>query len=136
MRIVFDTNIYIAAFLGRGFLFELLNTVLDPKGGFSLYISEEIIEELMEKLEEIAGFSKKDEGNFMIVLRRFAYIVTPSEKIMAIQKDPDDNKILECAFAAKANLIVSMDKHLLRFKQFRGISIVHPKTFSFMLPKG
>ena len=50
MRLVFDTNIYIAAFLNKAFLFKLLKTVLDPKSGFALYLSEEIYEELSDKL--------------------------------------------------------------------------------------
>ena len=47
----------------------------------------------------------------------------------------DDFKILECAVAAEADLIVTMDQVLLRLKRFRNIGIVHPKTFSFMFPQ-
>jgi predicted nucleic acid-binding protein len=40
-----------------------------------------------------------------------------------IDVDPSDNRILECAIAAEAEVIVSADKHLLALGTFRGILI-------------
>ena len=137
MRLVLDTNIYIAAFLNRAFLFKLLKTILDPKSGFTLYLSEEIYQELGNKL----GLMKKkfllDDENiadFLKTVRRRAVIASPREKLKVVKADPDDNKILECAVAAVANIIVTMDKDLLKIKQFRNIAIIHPKTLWFMFP--
>jgi uncharacterized protein len=46
-----------------------------------------------------------------------------------IGDDPDDDRILECALAGKADLVVSGDRHLRKLKSFRGIGIVHPSDF-------
>jgi len=43
--------------------------------------------------------------------------------------DPDDNKILSCAIEAKADYIVSGDKHLTTLKQFKEINIVNAGEF-------
>jgi uncharacterized protein len=47
-----------------------------------------------------------------------------------VKKDPDDDKILACAIAARAEWIVSGDDHLLSLKRYRGIRIVTPRQFS------
>ena len=38
--------------------------------------------------------------------------------------DPDDDAVLACAVAARAEIIVSGDSHLLDLKQYEGIRIV------------
>jgi predicted nucleic acid-binding protein len=46
-----------------------------------------------------------------------------------IEDDPADDRILACAVAAKADLIVSGDHHLRRLKAFSGIGIISPVDF-------
>ncbi len=138
MRIIFDSNIFVSAVLSRGFSYRLLQTVLDPKNGYFLFISAEILEEIFAKLsifpEKGLAASSDIEDFKQLILRRCRFVAV-REQVRVVEKDPDDNKILECAVAAKANLIVTMDKHLLKIKTFRGIPIIHPKTFSFIIPK-
>ena len=43
-----------------------------------------------------------------------------------MRSDPDDDEVLACALAAKADLIVSGDSHLLNLKSYQGIEIVRP----------
>jgi predicted nucleic acid-binding protein len=51
-------------------------------------------------------------------------VTASAQKLNVIADDPDDNKIIECAVAAGADVIVSGDKHLLRLGQYRGIRIM------------
>lgn len=46
-----------------------------------------------------------------------------------VAADPDDDRIVECAVAGNADLIVSSDHHLTKLKEFRGIGIVRPMDF-------
>ena len=46
----------------------------------------------------------------------------------SIPEDPDDEKFLECAAAAKA-VIVSGDKHLLKRDGFEGVAAIEPADF-------
>ena len=55
-----------------------------------------------------------------------AGIFAPVEKISLLEEDPADNRILECALAAGADVIVSGDKHLLALKTFRDMPILSP----------
>jgi hypothetical protein len=46
--------------------------------------------------------------------------------LRVIAEDPTDDRILECALAGGAELIVSGDRHLRKLKSFRNIGIVQP----------
>jgi len=45
----------------------------------------------------------------------------------------NDNRILECAVAGHASLIVSGDRHLRKLKSYKGIGIVTPTDFRRIL---
>jgi predicted nucleic acid-binding protein len=50
-----------------------------------------------------------------------------------VKDDSDDNRVLECAVAAKANYIISGDKHLLDLGEYRGIEVLPPAGFIVLL---
>ncbi len=50
-------------------------------------------------------------------------LVEPGIKLSVIANDPEDDKIIECAVAARADYIVSGDKHLLSFPLISGQKI-------------
>lgn len=107
MRVVFDTNIFIAAALRGGFSENII--AFAERGIIRLISSDDILDELKQKL--ISKF-ERDEHTvdlFISYIRKIAEIVEITEKISVIIRDPEDNKILECALAGEADLIVSMD---------------------------
>jgi predicted nucleic acid-binding protein len=53
----------------------------------------------------------------------------PKITLQVIAEDPTDDRILECAVAGRADLIVSGDRHLRKLKSFREIGIVQPSDF-------
>ncbi len=56
--------------------------------------------------------------------------VSPTEALNAIiEEDPADDRILECAAAAKSDFIVSEDNDLLRLGQFGSARIVSVRDF-------
>ncbi len=60
----------------------------------------------------------------------------PSRRVEAVKDDPADNRIIECALGARADAIVSGDKHLLRIKSFERITIMSVCDFLNRLPAG
>ncbi len=56
-------------------------------------------------------------------------LVVPRSKVKAVIGDPDDNRILECALAARADCVVSGDRHLLRLGSYMSIAIMSPREF-------
>ena len=57
-----------------------------------------------------------------------------STKIKVVTDDPD-NRILECAVKAKADIIASGDSHLLDLKEYKGIRVLKPVQFLALLEK-
>jgi uncharacterized protein len=60
---------------------------------------------------------------------KLAKFVKVNQKVKAIKEHPADDKILECAVAAKADFIVSGDKHLLDVRIYKKIQIQTAKEF-------
>ena len=123
--------------MNDGTCYDITRYLFDIKSQHSVFISPQIYAELYNKIAEKKEASSSQKLYWLIYqLSRTATSVMPAEKIDFIKNDPGDNKILECAVAAHADLIISMDKkHLLKLKQFRGIGIVHPQDFLYMLSK-
>jgi predicted nucleic acid-binding protein len=63
------------------------------------------------------------------LVTRVGTIITPYIALNVIPDDPDDDRILECAVAGRANLIVSGDRHLRRLRVYEGIPIIRPIDF-------
>lgn len=53
-----------------------------------------------------------------------ARVILPAEMAPTIADDPDDDEVLACALSARADVIVSGDRHLLNLKEFQGIRIL------------
>ncbi len=134
MRIVLDTNIFISAALRGGFSEDILDT-LATSDKITLITSEEILDELAQKLASKFNWALQDINFYSDYIRQVAEIVKMQEKVLIIKRDPDDNKILECALAGDADLIVSSDQDLIKLKVFQGIGIIHPKTLTWTFPE-
>jgi predicted nucleic acid-binding protein len=46
-----------------------------------------------------------------------------------IQEDPEDDRVLACALAAKAHYIVSKDEHLQKLREYQRIRILPTEVF-------
>lgn len=122
MRVVFDTNVIISALLFGGKPKDLLD--LGFAGRLEICISSPLIEELVGVLEEKFQVPREWILEAAGVLRANSRLIEPGEEIRIIKDDPMDNRVLECAVAAKADLIVSGDHYLLDLKSYRGIKIL------------
>jgi uncharacterized protein len=92
-------------------------------------VSDALLDELDEKLRIKFGVSIADADFLRAKLEDVAQLVRPRETLNAITDDPDDSRVLECAVAGNANLIVSGDRHLLKLSSYEGIAIVTPRQF-------
>ena len=122
-----DTNIYISGLNFSGPPRRFLD--LARAGGIRLAISEVVMEEtlrvLKDKFQWPEGAPREAEAN----ISKFTERVKPSQVIDVIREDPADNRILECAVAAKSDFIVTGDQHLLRLGRYGSIRIIKPADF-------
>jgi len=96
-----------------------------------LHTSTFILGEVERILREKFGWEEERVVRAMAQVRRIAVAVhEPEESVDVIENDPTDNRILECALAASAELVVTGDKkHLLPLRSFQGVSIVGLRDF-------
>ena len=128
MKVVLDTNILISALGWLGNPHILVKKILDKQ--IELAISLELIEEFRETAREKKfGFSEEEISDFIDAIAENAEFVVSSEKVDIVKKDPDDNIVLECAIEAKADFIITGDRHLLEIKEFNRIRIITVKEF-------
>ncbi len=73
--------------------------------------------------------SEDDIIEYLDTIREKAAIVPGLYQTDRLKKDPTDNIFLSCALEAKADYIVSGDKHLKEVKQFHGTKVVKVKEF-------
>jgi putative PIN family toxin of toxin-antitoxin system len=119
--VVFDTNVFISAFEFGGVPRDAF--LLAAAGLFDLYTSEVLLEELSGVLLQRFGYSEEKVRDLRRRLETLCTVVEPTEEV-ADCSDPDDNRVLECAVAARAGFIVTGDRALLRLNPFRGIQIL------------
>lgn len=131
LKIVPDTGFYIAAALKNGYARSYLVGRGSKFLSYQLFSSEAILLELQNKLEDKFGFDRAQVVNALQQARKVLTIVYPSQKVAAV-RDPDDDKILECALEAKADIIVAFDKDLLTLKEYESIKIIHPTMLQYM----
>jgi putative PIN family toxin of toxin-antitoxin system len=125
--VVADTNVYISALMFGGLPGVFLDHAL--KRAFTLVTSSVLLDELDEKLRGKFGVDPKDARAIRTRLGNVAYLVKPDFALNVIAADPDDNRVLECAVAGKADFIVSGDRHLLRLGSHTGIFILTVRQF-------
>lgn len=126
MRVVIDTNVFVSALHFGGVLaaiFDLLR-----QGAFQLYLSPPIVAEIREVLAERFAWTEDELAAFLSPILAEATFVWPSS-VVSVCDDEDDNRILECALEAHADVIVTGDKDLLRLGQFQNIPVVAPRAF-------
>lgn len=128
-RVVLDANVVISAFLFGGEPRLALERVID--GSVQGFTSLSILDEIREVLQRPKfRLSARQAQMFIRELHDVFGVVNAVKCVKVIDADPDDNKILECAVAADAGIIVSGDAHLLDLAIWRSIRIITPAIFT------
>ncbi len=123
-----DTNIYVSAYQFGGLPRRFVD--LAAAGEFRLDISGAILNETLAVMRNKFQWSAEALRALQEDVRGYTRHNTPGETLNVIKTDPSDNRILECAIAAKSDFIVSGDaRHMLPLAQYKGIPIVKVSAF-------
>jgi len=128
LKVVLDTNILVSAWLWEGNESKIVELI--ENGLVIGYTSPLLIREF-EKVMNYPKFRLSEEeiasavGYYQIILRT----IEPKTMVNIIRNDPADNRILDCAFSAKANAIITGNKHLLALGRFKNIRILTSAEF-------
>lgn len=127
MKVVFDTNIFISAFVIPGSQAEkaMLRII---EGMDVLLLSKGILDELLSVLSIKFSRNKEEISRVAVILSEIAEWVDPSKKIKVLSDEPD-NRILECAVSGNADVIVTGDKEIIRLGEYEKIKIISLKEY-------
>lgn len=128
---VLDTNVVVSATLKPHSLPAAIVSAATAQV-FALCLSDAIRDEYQRVLTRGKfGFPPALVSRFLADLEATARRVTPTERL-AITRDPEDNKFLECAVEANAShLVTGNTRHFPH--QFRTIRVVTPREFFALL---
>ena len=116
-NVVIDTNILISGLLFDGPPADIAR--LWRAGTIQPFCSKEIIEEYLRVLAYPKFQLTESEIDYLLTREILPWfeVVQAKQGKRYVKKDPDDDKFIWCALAAKAHAIISGDAHLLRFKK-------------------
>lgn len=90
--------------------------------------------EFRKILEVNFRLSKEEADAAVELVRTSAEVVEPQGRLAVITAKDDDNRIPECAVAAKADFLVTGDKkHVRKLETYGGIEILLPAEFHIIL---
>lgn len=133
MKVVFDTNVLVAAFATAGLCSKIFQRA--NRRNFQLFISPFILQEFVETSKKKIGLPPEEIEGAMEILLEVVETVDPEERgieVSGICRDEDDNQVLACALACKARYIITGDQDLLALKIFDNIEIISPRDFELL----
>ncbi len=109
LKIVLDTNVFLVS-ISPKFKYYWIYEKLQ-NGDYDLIVSNEILTEYAEILNQKYGLTLTDSALDFMLLFPNVYQVQPYYKWDLIPNDKDDNKFVDCAIVGNADYIVTQDKH-------------------------
>lgn len=137
MRIVLDTNVFVSGVFFGG----VPGTILAAwrQGRLRPVFSVDIFDEYRRVGHDLAErYSGVDVAPFLTLLAVHADLVEAPHLPEPVCIDPDDDKFLACALAARVEVVVSGDRDLLEQSGWNGIRVLRPRQFldEFLAPRG
>ena len=98
-------------------------------------VSTEILEEYAEIITQKMSVEVASNVIHLLLESKFVELIDPYFRLQLIEADHDDNKFVDCAFAANATYIVSDDNHydVLKEVEFPQILVLKLKEFLGLL---
>jgi putative PIN family toxin of toxin-antitoxin system len=122
VKVVFDTIILVSALVfpgGRGEA-ALWRIVKEQD---QLIVSKPILDELLGILGRKFARDAEELAHAAVFLSELGILVKPRQRLHVVKDDPD-NRILECAIAGRADVIITGDKALLKLRDYRDVRIL------------
>lgn len=124
MKVFFDTNVLISAFLTRGLCADLMRLVLaEHQFMTGVFVVGELRRILFEKFEMPA----KKISDITVFLSQKTLVPTPTKRFGVSVRDKDDQWVLSEALSSEADYLVTGDKDLLVLSRVRDLIIFNPR---------
>ena len=128
-RLVVDTNCLLASINPRGAYFKLYELFMAK--AFEWVVSNEILTEYEEQVTRRYSVGTAQQVHEVLTMASNTYFQEAHYKWQLIEADPDDNKFVDVAVAANADLLITNDRHfeVLRQIEFPRVTILSLPAF-------
>jgi putative PIN family toxin of toxin-antitoxin system len=131
-KLVLDTNVWVSAFLAKGPPSRIVQMAEDTL--IHIFVSLDVLQEInrvleYEKILRILKRSQMEPSSIMATIMSLSSLVDVKVRVHAIEEDPSDNHVLACAKEARAQFIVSGDRHLLQLGHYEKIMMLTASRF-------
>ena len=127
-RVVVDTNVFISSFFGGN-----PRKIIDlwKSGEITLCLSKSIIDEYIEVLRRLGLQNENELDELLNLFAHGLHVIFTAKTpdLHVVEKDPEDNKFIECAVALKVEFVITGDKALNTIQEYMNIKIVSPNEF-------
>ncbi|HEX6374348.1 MAG TPA: putative toxin-antitoxin system toxin component, PIN family [Allosphingosinicella sp.] len=135
-RLVLDTNVVVSAILWEGNPGQLLAKA--ENGEVRLYTSRALLDELEDalgrsKLAKRVALTGLGVADMVASYRQVATVKRLKPLDRTYSRDPDDDHVIACALAVRADFLVTGDVDLLSLGTVEGVRIVSPIDLLNML---
>jgi putative PIN family toxin of toxin-antitoxin system len=132
LKAVLDVNVWVSALLWGGKPAEIVKAA--EQGKVRLFASEEIVREISQvlnypKLRRVYEAEEMNREELIEAVLKVVQLVQATRRVKAVLEHPTDDKFLECALEARADYVVSGDKHLLKVGNYEKIQVVSVREF-------
>jgi putative PIN family toxin of toxin-antitoxin system len=127
VKVVFDTNVLVSALVfpgGRGE--AALQRIVDEKD--RLLLSKPILDELLGILGRKFARDAEALSHTAVFLTELSLSVRPRQRLHVVKDEPD-NRILECAVAGRADVVVTGDRALLAVRAYKDVRIISLRDY-------
>lgn len=137
MRVVADTNVIVSALLWQGSARRVLDAARE--GTVELFTSAVLLAELEDVLSRDKFVKRLDAAglephHLVMGYAALASLAKPAAIAPVVYNDPDDDAVLACAVAARAEAVVSGDRHLLGLEVYEEIPVLRVAELLAQLP--
>lgn len=126
MRILFDTNVLVAAFLRGGSSYDVIEQAIHEH---EIYYTTFIIGEFRRVFKNKFHYPNSIINEFAVFIEEFFIEGITADVIENICRDSDDDQVLADGIINGINVIITGDKDLLDLKTHKGIRIIHPNKY-------
>ena len=122
LKVVVDTNVLVSALTHDGKPRRLVLRLLKDH---KVFLSSRMMAELADVLSrDKFNVSSSQVDRFLESLVDACKFVPDHSRFKIISEDPDDDVVLNVAYSARADYVVTGDKHLLAIDRFRNARIL------------
>ena len=127
-RAVLDTEVWVQGLAFAGPARKAIRTGLEGRVG--LACSPPLLLELeLVLIGQEFALRPDGVGRVFDEINHLAVIVHPVRKLRVVRKDPDADRLLECAMEWRADYAVTFHPSLLSLKSFKGVDLLTPRQF-------